>query len=81
MGKRGRDDFDAARREMAAAEPIAPISDHFAESSIQYQGAAGCASVASLVKSWRAIRRQRRLQRSVVTRVRANSRYTPKRRR
>ena len=63
---------------MAPSEPIAPIADHFAKSSLEYQSAAGCGTVASFVKSWRAVLRQRRSEKSTSSKVPLNSRYTPK---
>lgn len=78
MGKSARDDFKRARSGMAPSEPIAPIADHFAKSSFEYQGAAGCGTVASFVKSFGAVRRQRRGQKPTSSKVPRNSRYTPK---
>ena len=80
MAGHGKRDFEQARYEMVAAEPIAPISDHFSPSSVQYQGAVGCISVSSFVRSWRAVRRRRRAGLEAPA-VAPNHRYTPKRRR
>jgi len=77
MTKRGLgDDFDEARSGMVHREPIAPISDHFAESSSEYAGAVGCISVQSFWRSWRARRRNRK-RATPSSRVARNSRYTP----
>jgi hypothetical protein len=65
MDKHMRDDFRKARMGMERSEPIAPIRDHFFKASMEYQEAAGCATIASFVKSWRAVRRQRRHRREL----------------
>ena len=80
MSERRKHDVEQARREMAASEPIAPISDHFSPSSVQYQGAVGCISISSFMRSWRAVRRRRRADLEAPA-IAPTRRTTPKRRR
>jgi hypothetical protein len=55
-----REDFRKARRRMRPREPIAPIGDHFAKASPQYQSAVADVTMAEFVRRWREVRRERR---------------------